>query len=390
MVAKGLDVSKKLEKTIAALKETRILPSAIPLKKSQGKVNEVTQYREGFFKPDQDLKTKLIERIFGTAHASGIPLDENAHLPARAVASSLVDRLLYGTAPISVSTRYAVVEGQRGILMDVALGKSPKVLGEREVDHNDPVVKKLFAIEPLDLNAIAALLGVDRVYSKPDGTGYLYKVYESFSPDNVTTAEGLLKLQVLDWICGQVDRHAGNYFINETGEVTGIDQDCSFGVNSVPKDVDVRQQPHLIGTRLIGLVPNMGSLMLRMPSVVTESVKESIKKLYNNQTALAEMLDSYITSDEIRETLRRLKMLYEHVNTTYVPPDPATNSLSKGCVVVQTQDELLELGRQGYYRPEEERVINADNSYWAREVYKFKAGEANLNYLRENRRGKNL
>lgn len=124
------------------------------------------------------------------------------------------------------------------------------------------------------------------------------------------TVEGLLKMQVFDWISGQVDRHPGNYYINpKTSKVQAIDNDCSFGVNSVPKDVDVRLQPSLSF-----VVPNNGSLMLRMPNVVTKEIKKSIEDLYLNQQGLKETLREYISDVEVDATIDRLKMLVNHIN----------------------------------------------------------------------------
>lgn len=64
---------------------------------------------------------------------------------------------------------------------------------------------------------------------------------KELTPRNPTTAEGLLKLQIKDFITGECDRHPENYFIDDLGKVKGIDEDCCFGVNAAPEGVDVRQ-----------------------------------------------------------------------------------------------------------------------------------------------------
>ena len=53
--------------------------------------------------------------------------------------------------------------------------------------------------------------------------------------------KGLSDLQLFDAISGQVDRHAGNIYVDpETGTVTGIDDDRAFGQGQKP---DVGRRP---------------------------------------------------------------------------------------------------------------------------------------------------
>ncbi|GAA4708011.1 DUF4157 domain-containing protein [Nocardioides conyzicola] len=59
---------------------------------------------------------------------------------------------------------------------------------------------------------------------------------DSLGLDDPVLQRGLNKLQLLDAICGQLDRHMGNYFIQDDGKgnvtgVTGIDLDMAFGSN---------------------------------------------------------------------------------------------------------------------------------------------------------------
>ena len=65
--------------------------------------------------------------------------------------------------------------------------------------------------------------------------------YGSEVYDNPTVIKQLANLQVLDYVCGNVDRHEGNFFFqfDETDPrnpkctgITGIDNDCSFGTVS--------------------------------------------------------------------------------------------------------------------------------------------------------------
>lgn len=361
-------IQQNLSDTIASLYEAPIAnPNLIPL--GEGKVNTVYsvtyngQTEQEVFKPDLSGKTAFTQKLWGSAAGAGIPSGIDAHFQSRAVASSEVDQLLFGDKPISVKTRFATLRGKRGILMEHAVGASPKVT-EKTVVISPAQLKSLQGIgintaKPTaeDLKEIAHNLKLSKVEvtnGKLTGTS---RTFTNFSPDNSTTAEGLLKLQVLDWICGQVDRHPGNYFVDQNnGTVKGIDQDCAFGVNAVPVGVDVREQK-----KLKGIVPNMGSLMLRMPPVVTKDVLANINALSNNKEGLKTSLKRRLTDAEVDATIRRLDMLHAHVN-------------SKACIVVETKDDLLSENAK--------KALNPDNSYWAREVYKYNSDEKNLNYLR--------
>ena len=61
--------------------------------------------------------------------------------------------------------------------------------------------------------------------------------------------KGLSDLQLFDAISGQVDRHAGNIYVDaETGTVTGIDDDRAFGQGQNARDVaGQRKEQHYRG-----------------------------------------------------------------------------------------------------------------------------------------------
>ncbi|MCW2602922.1 MAG: hypothetical protein JWN61_1057, partial [Pseudonocardiales bacterium] len=59
---------------------------------------------------------------------------------------------------------------------------------------------------------------------------------DAVSMDDPALQRGLNKLQLLDVVCGQLDRHPGNYYIEADGKggaksVTGIDLDMAFGAD---------------------------------------------------------------------------------------------------------------------------------------------------------------
>ena len=382
--------AEQLDSRIKNLQTTKII-SVTPEKMQKlggGAVNVVYKvtYKKNdstlkaVFKPDPadlDPLTQFREQHFGTAAASGIPPGVDAHLPARAVASSVVDGLLYGDDRISVKTQYAIVNGQRGILMEKATGSSPKVTKteEREIDPEDKTVvfkfiheqmkaDPKFLLNPVNRQQIAILLKCRSVKIELDDNMKL-KFFGTFAeiqhlePENATTAEGLVRLQVKDYITGECDRHPENYFIDADGNVKGIDEDCCFGVNAVPEGVDVRGQESLKG-----IIPNNASLMLRMPPVVTEKIRDEIADLAGKIDELRESLEQYISPEEIAATLQRLTTLHAHVT-------------SENCLVVQNAEGLLTDVAQ--------HRIDTNNSYWARELVVYAEDKNGWNYLREHR-----
>ncbi len=348
-------------------------------KKGKGAVNVVSSFTapDGttyIFKPSPDTlsrKVKIKEQLAGTAAASGIPPGDAAHLPSRAVASSCVDTLLYGNDTVSVKTQFAIINGQRGIMMSEATGKSPKTVEgtEEEYTISDPKIQQnidtlIHAESPVTdktLQTIARLLNCRKVRVKFDLMGKNYKLMITplstlinFDPDNRVTAQGLLKLQIKDFITGECDRHPYNYFINgATGKVTGIDEDCCFGRNAVPDNVDVREQ-----RALLGIIPNNSSLMLRMPAVITKEILTQVNAM--SEEALRETLEPYIAREELEATVQRLNMLKRHIND------------SGNCLVVD--DLLSDAARER---------MDSNNSYWAREVYLLDSQQKSWNYLRK-------
>ena len=66
-------------------------------------------------------------------------------------------------------------------------------------------------------------------------SGFTYRWVDLADP---AIQKGLADLQLFDAISGQSDRHAGNIFVDpDTGKVTGIDDDQSFGQGQKPADL---------------------------------------------------------------------------------------------------------------------------------------------------------
>ncbi len=356
----SLQFPSELKELLADMKGDKNPPGAVRLEElSRGAVNTVYKFTENgkvyVFKPDpSELKvtTKVKERLFGTAVASGIPPGAGAHLPHRAVASDIVAKLLNPQASVSVETNFAVINGQRGIVMELAGGESPVIESRmtKVISQLSQAEQELVGTfrDSGDLQQLARYLDAEFVEIKND-TLTSVKFASGFDPANAATAEGLVDLQIMDIITGQCDRHPGNYKVAPDGSVKAIDNDCSFGVNAIPDKVDVRGQ-----RALMGFIPNNGSLMLRMPPVVNEAQKQRINDLYNNRTELKKQLGPHISDAEIAATMTRLEKLHAHIN-------------SNACYVLSQGDNFLS--------PEAVKLMNPDNSYWAREVMVLNPGQ---------------
>jgi hypothetical protein len=337
----------------------------------------------GVFKPDTadlDPMTMLKESLFGTTVALGIPPGVEAHMPARAVASSLVDILLHGEEQrIAVKTEYVIINGKRGVLMENAKANdananAPKLTGLKTMDIDRQAFHELDAVvsrymdkreelTPMDLNIIANMTNsrdvqAERINGKWRFSGQ-FPQFQNFNPDNARTAERLIDAQLLDIICGQGDRHPQNYFVTSGGNVILIDNDCAFGRDAMPEGVDVRTQ-----SALRGIVPNNASLMLRFPNVYTNEQKVRIEQLQANQEALKALLTPYISSEEIQATCSRLDRLVSHMN-------------SPGVLIVEERKELL--STEAFKR------MDSNNSYWSRELQVYDSKRQGWNYLREHR-----
>lgn len=356
-----------------------VLTVATPEVAGKGAVNTVLKVpytsskgesKVGVFKEDPSQMggaKKIKETLFGTAKASGIPVDKEPHFASRAVASSAVDELLFPGNPISVRTQFATVNGMRGILMEKADGASPQIARKETItippDVYEDIIDDKSHPTPRELNLVAASLKLRNVTVESTDPLVLKGdkvIFSNFTPDNPRTIEGLLKLQVKDFITGQVDRHPGNYFISESGDITGIDEDCSFGINAIPPDgEDIRGQK-----ALKGFIPNNSSLMLREPPAVTREIKDAVNTLAKNKEQLRESLKPYLTEQEIDATISRLDRLNAHIN-------------SDNCQVVETPEDL--------FSKEVQKYTDSNNSYWARECMVFDDTQKGWNHLRSSR-----
>lgn len=126
--------------------------------------------------------------------------------------------------------------------------------------------------------------------------------FTSEQPNELTAnlQKALMDLQVLDCLCGQLDRHLGNYFIAVEGtevNITAIDNDGSFGEADVPVNrlTDDTDSYHYHG----------------MPPVMTRFMANQLEGLSEQDLQLA-LESAGLEDPEIKLALIRLTALKEH------------------------------------------------------------------------------
>jgi hypothetical protein len=167
-----------------------------------------------------------------------------------------------------------------------------------------------------------------------------------------TLRRDLTKMQLVDTLCGQLDRHCGNYVVHldkdkkVTGAV-GIDNDQSF-VQGMEEDTCAEEDSR---TRSV-----------RLPPVVDSEMKEKFLKL--TQEDLAEELQDLIKPEELNAAKKRLVFIQDHLKS--LPPE-----------------RVIKPDQWGKLDSQQESLFNDDNSYWARDAKFLKAYEKQgliLNY----------
>lgn len=335
--------------------------------------------RSGIFTPEAPELSYLElkrEENFGTAFASGIPSGNNAHMSSRIIASSIVDKWLNSDAESTIpKIEFVYVNGKRGIFMEKPSGNNPSVEEEIKEEITDSVLiaqmkkRNTELRKKIELNKETVsdeqqwkLLAASFNYRNLEyinGTLIGTKAkFKHFDLGNSRTMAGLINRQISDIIVGECNDHPQNIVIDAGGKVSGKPS-CCFGGNAIPKG-DVRRQ-----SSLMGVIPNQGSLMLRMPPVITQEMKDKISVRYLNSKELEKLkkeLSPYISEAEIAATLGRLGQLYMHTQD------------SKKCRVVQGSDDLL--------LPENQKLMDPENSLYKMIELRYSNNEKDKNYLR--------
>ncbi|HSI84189.1 MAG: hypothetical protein ACAI35_13430 [Candidatus Methylacidiphilales bacterium] len=221
-------------------------------------------------------------------------------LAARNIASKVMDDAL-GLDCLPRS-EIGSVKGELGIVQAKAEG----VVGnEREDSHELTGKEAEKALAKLSREGGKELLEEAFIRVEPGAPPRFFKqerVRQEINDPDVQ--RGLVGLQLTDFLCGQLDRHSGNYFIKPRGEdgpakVTGIDNDISFGTN--PTDA---RRPE--------------GQLLPLPPVIDRNMADKVDALSEKQ--IRDDLQGILPEREIDATVARMRQMQEHVTALRAKP----------------------------------------------------------------------
>ena len=136
--------------------------------------------------------------------------------------------------------------------------------------------------------------------------------------DDPVVRRDLTKLQLLDALTAQGDRHQGNYVVtrDKDGRCTGviaIDNDQCFGLNiDNPNDLLHRIMREVQGPDGITRTGKEGMNGVMLPGVVDRDMKDAFERL--TPQALRESLTGLLAEREIEVAIQRLDVIQAHLN----------------------------------------------------------------------------
>jgi hypothetical protein len=286
----------------------------------KGSINEVSivTYKLDTNREDTRVLKPLHEKTdILIGKEGGIGIDKNdLRIAARNIASSVVADFL-GLGAMVPKPDVVLHEGEGYLAMPLAPGEP--FLGRFETPFDQGMQSQLTGWEhdfPENIEMMKAERNTEGVWvKKGDAPRDLPLESGGDRPKLAANLQkALLDLQVVDVLCGQIDRHQFNFFVKVEGnnvKLTGIDNDAAFGKNTTGiNGIDDRD------TKLgKGVYPGAPPLM----SSDTFNSLMSIDAVdYGNKLAV-----SGLSQDEIDASLSRLEKLQAH----------ATELQKNGCVV---------------------------------------------------------
>jgi hypothetical protein len=150
----------------------------------------------------------------------------------------------------------------------------------------------------------------------------------------------ITKLQLLDHLTGQGDRHSNNYFINiepnGRAKVTGIDNDQSFGKDLThPADIQWGDDPRYDDFRGTALPPVVDTEMERSINALT---KEDIRSMLGNKLSEAEIAAAVSRHQGVKDHIAQLR----------------------------ADNKIIDPAQWGH--PKVQQLLNWENSYVGREL----------------------
>lgn len=277
--------------------------SKVPLRGGAVSTPYSVQYRRGDQLDDVVFKEARLGEGHGDA-ALALGIAKNSCMAVRNVATKAVDQLLgFNLTP---DTRIGMLDGQLGMVMGFAEGVP--AMKQREVDVTEEMTAQVQAWremvdqEILDPEGFKDMLQASNL--RIDGERILRTeevgVQQNYADPGLRRE--LVKLQLLDALTAQGDRHGGNYLIrrDETGRFTGlsaIDNDQAFGT--------AIKNPDELHNGILGLRG------VKLPPVVDEGMKAAFENLSDAQ--LREVLTGLLPEAEIAAAITRLHVIQDYL-----------------------------------------------------------------------------
>jgi len=280
--------------------------------------------KEGVFTPETKGKVKDLNFKATAFNDSSIDqiIAEGGELNAsnRNVATSRVANLI-GLGSIVEQSRSVEVQSKgekiKGNMMTFARGKDTK---KRTVEDVRPITQKMDTLEEREAYAKAML-----------------------SP---TLQKEISSLQVLDYLCGQGDRHTGNFFSEmENGKLThihGIDNDMAFGTG-VDMEARLRADKGYHNTKQKMVVDSGNNLII---AHMDKQLAMNISDL--KEAELRFVLKDLIEPVYLEATIERFKKLKEAVKKELANPRSRV-LLNEGEWNESTHDDFIKQSRLGLH-----------------------------------------
>ncbi|MCR4715851.1 MAG: hypothetical protein K5656_01595 [Lachnospiraceae bacterium] len=198
------------------------------------------------------------------------------------------------------NTAMSIVADLIGVSDVICKSKAMKIVAKDGTEIDGTFMEESSYTDPLHPGVLTTRLDKD-VFAQTDGVGF----------------RQLADLQVLDYICGNIDRHPGNVFFKidqflTFEKVMGIDNDCSFG------ELVVRKENY---NRMI--VPkNMGILSKKTADAILALDGEHLKF----------SLIGKLSKKQIDCTIKRLNIVKETILESRKKLDPDSKEIKEGYI----------------------------------------------------------
>jgi hypothetical protein len=203
---------------------------------AQGGLNTVSKL---VFDCDGEKKTRIVKLLVNEKREledgeQAIGMDRNnLQIAARNQATEITARAL-GIDHLAPRSDVILHDGQAMLAMTVAPGE--EALGYVEQRFTGNEARQYDLLDPETARALNMERTENGDWVRKQEAGREIPVTGGKNPElEASLQEQLLDLQLLDCLCGQVDRHLHNIYIRidgDTARVTGIDNDMSFGSNT--------------------------------------------------------------------------------------------------------------------------------------------------------------